>query len=187
MKSRTVSIRQRNTLINESLQYQRRNKSNCRSMAARRLHHRACPEGAAEPDGPPPGPTGEGDESWPARQTAEVRTSSDRGCSHCSCGLQWFRVRLAAPEEGSNSHVVVHLELMRVRAHTDGIDFVGALVVDPGLDQSGVKTPHWSRNSWSDSRLSMTFSSDPGTWGIDACSSGKFEEVLVNALVGLVS
>ena len=31
--------------------------------------------------------------------------------------------------------VVVHLELMRVRAHTDGIDFVGALVVDPGFDQ----------------------------------------------------
>lgn len=33
--------------------------------------------------------------------------------------------------------VVIHLKLMRVRAHTDGIDFVGALVVDPRFDQVG--------------------------------------------------
>ena len=52
----------------------------------------------------------------------------------------------------SNSDVVVELELVRVGAQPDRVDLVGALVVDPGVDDvlsEDAKNYHtWSYRQW---------------------------------------
>src|ERR671927_255764 len=55
-----------------------------------------------------------------------------------SVQVRWFRgsaLARLAPQPPGASDVVVELELVRVRAQLHGGDLVGALVVDPRLDQ----------------------------------------------------
>ena len=65
----------------------------------------------------------------PSRRAAPPPPRGRRGCRHCRSGAH------GSSHERERSDVVVELELVRVRAQPDRVDLVGALVVDPGLDQ----------------------------------------------------
>ena len=70
------------------------------------------------------------------------------------------------------SHVVVELELVRVRAQPDRVDLGGALVVDPRLDQVGREDVARGEVVVVGLEASSTSPSEPGTCWMSACSSG---------------
>src|SRR5215469_17696394 len=51
------------------------------------------------------------------------------------CGCGWPTVTYPQASRAIGSDVEVELELVRVRAEPDRVEFAGSLVVQPGLDQ----------------------------------------------------
>ena len=113
----------------------------------------------------------------PRRVAVDTRTGAQhRGPRRGNLGDSFEGAAALAgqrPDSARGSDVVVELELVRVRAQLHGQDLVGALEVDPGLDQVGREDVAGRAGTRGRaSRVSSTASSEVGTWSMSAISSG---------------
>jgi hypothetical protein len=82
--------------------------------------------------------------------------------------------------------IIVQEEFIRIRPETEGIHFLGALVVDPHIDRVLGEHIAFEQKAWSASRLSRASSREPGMEGTFTSSSGAILDVLVQRMPPLL-